>query len=52
MITQTATTGTWGPLLIGVYGAALMAAGLLRADPADGCRPRPAPRSRCGYSAA
>ena len=40
------------PLLIGVYGAALMAAGLLRADPADGCRPRPAPCSRCGYSAA
>src|SRR5712691_6664058 len=28
--------GTWGPRLIAVYGAALMAAGLLRADPADG----------------
>ncbi len=31
--------GRWGPLLIGVYGAALMAAGLLRADPADGFGP-------------
>lgn len=31
--------GRWGPRLIGVYGAALMAAGLLRADPADGFGP-------------
>lgn len=31
--------GRWGPLLIGVYGAALMAAGLLRADPANGFGP-------------
>ena len=31
--------GRWGPLLIGVYGAALMAAGLLRADPASGFGP-------------
>ena len=31
--------GRWGPLLIGVYGAALMAAGLLRADPAHGFGP-------------
>ena len=30
---------TWGPRLIAVYGAALMAAGLLRADPADGFGP-------------
>jgi hypothetical protein len=29
----------WGPRLIAVYGAALMAAGLLRADPADGFGP-------------
>src|SRR6266702_4025157 len=31
--------GTWGPRLIAVYGAGLMAAGLLRADPADGFGP-------------
>jgi hypothetical protein len=31
--------GTWGPRLIGLYGAGLMAAGLLRADPADGFGP-------------
>jgi hypothetical protein len=31
--------GTWGPRLIAVYGAALMAAGLLRADPADSFGP-------------
>ena len=31
--------GTWGPRLIAVYGAALMAAGALRADPADGFGP-------------
>jgi uncharacterized protein DUF998 len=29
----------WGPRLIAVYGVALMAAGLLRADPADGFGP-------------
>lgn len=28
--------GTWGPLLIGVYGASLIAAGLFTADPMDG----------------
>lgn len=31
--------GTWGPRLIAVYGAALIAAGVLRADPADGFGP-------------
>jgi Protein of unknown function (DUF998) len=31
--------GVWGPRLIAVYGAGLMAAGLLRADPADGFGP-------------
>jgi Protein of unknown function (DUF998) len=31
--------GKWGPRLIGLYGADLMAAGLLRADPADGFGP-------------
>jgi hypothetical protein len=31
--------GPWGPRLVAVYGAALMAAGLLRADPADGFGP-------------
>jgi hypothetical protein len=31
--------GRWGPGLVAVYGAALMAAGLLRADPADGFGP-------------
>jgi hypothetical protein len=30
---------TWGPRLIGIYGAGLVAAGLLRADPADGFGP-------------
>ncbi len=30
---------SWGPRLIAVYGAALMAAGLLRADPGDGFGP-------------
>ena len=34
-----ALAGRWGPGLIAVYGAALMAAGLLRADPADGFGP-------------
>jgi len=28
--------GTWGPLLIGVYGLGLMAAGVFTADPMDG----------------
>jgi uncharacterized protein DUF998 len=36
---STALAGPWGPRLIAVYGAALMAAGLLRADPADGFGP-------------
>ncbi len=31
--------GNWGPRLIGLYGAGLMAAGPLRADPADGFGP-------------
>ena len=31
--------GAWGPRLVAVYGAALVAAGLLRADPADGFGP-------------
>lgn len=31
--------GKWGPRLIGLYGAGLMAAGLLRAGPADGFGP-------------
>lgn len=34
-----ALAGPWGPRLIAVYGAALVAAGLLRADPADGFGP-------------
>ena len=34
-----AVAGPWGPRLIAVYGAALVAAGLLRADPADGFGP-------------
>jgi hypothetical protein len=42
--------GTSGPILVGVYGAGLVAAGLLTADPAQGfppgtpmVRPRPTP---------
>lgn len=31
--------GKWGPRLVGLYGAGLMAAGLFRADPADGFGP-------------
>jgi hypothetical protein len=31
--------GAWGPRLIAVYGAGLVAAGVLRADPADGFGP-------------
>src|SRR5206468_1588451 len=31
--------GTWGPRLIAIFGAGLMAAGLLRADPAYGFGP-------------
>jgi hypothetical protein len=31
--------GTWGPLLIGVYGSGLVGAGLFRADPALGFPP-------------
>ena len=34
-----ALAGPWGPRLVAVYGAGLMAAGLLRADPADGFGP-------------
>jgi hypothetical protein len=40
--------GTWAPRLLGVYGAALMAAGLLRADPADGFGPQ-APAGQAPY---
>jgi hypothetical protein len=40
--------GTWGPRLIAVYGAALMAAGLLRADPAGGFGPG-APAGRAAH---
>jgi hypothetical membrane protein len=31
--------GTWGPRLLAIYGAGLMAAGVFRADPADGFGP-------------
>jgi Protein of unknown function (DUF998) len=31
--------GRWAPVLLGVYGAALFAAGVFRADPADGFPP-------------
>jgi Protein of unknown function (DUF998) len=31
--------GTWGPILIGVYGLGLMAAGVFRDDPANGFPP-------------
>jgi hypothetical membrane protein len=31
--------GTWGPLLVGAYGAGLVAAGVFVADPADGFPP-------------
>lgn len=34
-----AMASRWGPGLLGIYGAGLMAAGLLRADPADGFGP-------------
>jgi hypothetical protein len=34
-----AMASRWGPRLLGIYGAGLMAAGLLRADPADGFGP-------------
>ena len=40
--------GTWGPRLIGTYGAGLMAAGMLRADPADGFGPG-APAGRAAH---
>jgi hypothetical protein len=42
---------SWGPILVGIYGAGLVAAGLLTADPAQGSRqgPRPAhPRPSAG----
>jgi hypothetical protein len=38
-LASTGRAGRWGPGLVAVYGAALMAAGLLRADPADGFGP-------------
>ena len=38
-LADSALAGPWGPRLIAVYGAALVAAGLLRADPADGFGP-------------
>jgi hypothetical protein len=34
-----AMSSRWAPRLLGIYGACLMAAGLLRADPADGFGP-------------
>ena len=34
-----AMASRWAPRLLGIYGAGLMAAGLLRADPADGFGP-------------
>src|SRR5690349_23033776 len=34
-----AMASRWGPRLLGIYGAGLMAAGLLRADPAAGFGP-------------
>jgi hypothetical protein len=34
-----AIASRWAPVLLGIYGAGLMAAGLLRADPADGFGP-------------
>jgi len=34
-----AVTGRWAPRLLAVYGAGLMAAGIFRADPADGFGP-------------
>ena len=40
--------GTWGPRLIGIYGAGLLAAGMLRADPADGFGPG-APAGRAAH---
>jgi len=38
-LADSALAGPWGPRLIAVYGAALVAAGLLGADPADGFGP-------------
>lgn len=35
--------GTWGPILLGVYGASLIAAGLFVADPAPGFPPGSTP---------
>ena len=40
--------GTWGPRLLGIYGAGLLAAGILRADPADGFGPG-APAGRAAH---
>ena len=40
--------GTWGPRLLGIYGAGLLAAGMLRADPADGFGPG-APAGRAAH---
>lgn len=40
--------GKWGPRLIGLYGVGLMAAGLFRADPADGFGPG-APAGKAGH---
>jgi hypothetical protein len=43
-----AMASRWGPRLLGIYGAGLMAAGLLRADPADGFGPG-APAGRAAH---
>jgi hypothetical protein len=40
--------GTWGPRLLGIYGAGLLAAGIMRADPADGFGPG-APAGRAAH---
>lgn len=43
-----AMASRWGPRLLGIYGAGLMAAGLLRADPAEGFGPG-APAGRAAH---
>jgi hypothetical protein len=43
-----AIASRWAPILLGIYGAGLIAAGLLRADPADGFGPA-APAGRATH---
>jgi len=45
------TYGSWGPLLLGVYGLGLIAAGIFVADPAMGFPPGTPPGSRSTISA-